>query len=48
LKSRMQEPVHGFIAGLKLVHSIKRRQKEDPSFIHVPRFPEGAPPPKWK
>jgi fatty acid desaturase len=48
LKSRMQEPVNGFIAGLKLVHSIKRRQKEDPSFIHVPRFPGGAPPPKWK
>lgn len=43
----MQVPVKGFIGGLALVLSIKRKQKEDPAYIHVPQFPEGAAPPKW-
>ncbi len=43
----MQIPHRSMVAGLRLLHRIKRKQKENPAFVHVPEFPKGAAAPKW-
>ncbi len=41
----MQIPQKSFRAALGLLIQIKRKQKADPSYIHVPQFPPTAAPP---
>jgi len=38
----------GFLAAMGLLLRIKRKQREDPEYIHVPEFPATAAPPRWK
>ncbi len=47
LEKDMPESPPSFLAGLRLVLSIKKRQKAEPGFVFVPKFPEGAAPPRF-
>jgi len=44
----MQIPQKSFLACLRLLVRIRRKQKEDPSYIYVPEFPATAAPPRWR
>jgi fatty acid desaturase len=46
LKKDLPESPKSFSAGLRLVLDIKKRQKAEPAFIYVPKFPPGAAPPR--
>jgi fatty acid desaturase len=46
LKKDLPECPKSFSAGITLVLSIKKRQKAEPEFIYVPKFPPGAAPPR--
>ena len=46
ISSGMQVPQKSFLAGLRLLIRISKKQKEDPSYIHVPDFPATAAPPR--
>jgi fatty acid desaturase len=47
IEKDMQVPLKSLPAGLRLLHRIKRRQRENPGYQHVPEFPPGAAAPKW-
>jgi fatty acid desaturase len=47
LKKNLPAGPKSFSAGLKLVLSIKKRQKTEPGFTHVPEFPPQAAPPRF-
>ena len=40
------EPVRGYLAGIRKIIAIGRKQRLDPSYCHIPEFPETAAPPK--
>jgi fatty acid desaturase len=44
----MAVPQRSFSAALRLLGQIKRKQREDPRYLHVPEFPATAAPPKWR
>lgn len=46
VRDQMQQPIDGFVSALRLVYSIRAKQEQDPAYLHVPRFPGAAPPPK--
>ena len=39
LKKGLPESPSSFVAGIRLVLEIKKRQKTEPAFIYVPRLP---------
>ena len=47
LKKDLPECPKSFSAGIRLVLSIKKKQKSDPGFIYVPKFPTNAAPPRF-
>lgn len=47
ISGAMQIPQRSFLAAIGLLLEIKRKQKADPSCIHIPQFPPTAAPPKW-
>ena len=47
LKKNLPEGPKSFSAGLRLVLSIKKRQKAEPGFTYVPQFPKEAAPPRF-
>ena len=44
----MQIPQESFVACLRLLLRIRKKQAEDPTYIFVPEFPSTAAPPRWK
>jgi fatty acid desaturase len=47
VKKHLPEGPKSFSAGLRLVLSIKKRQKAEPGFTYVPEFPKEAAPPRF-
>ena len=46
LKPDLPRPIKGYLAGVRHVLNVKRRQKADPEYRFMPDFPETAAPPK--
>jgi fatty acid desaturase len=47
LKKNLPESPKSFSQGIRLVLSVKKRQKAEPGFIYVPTFPPDAAPPRF-
>jgi len=48
IRRDVQMPQKSFLACIRLLLQIKKRQKDDPSYIYVPEFPSTAAPPRWE
>ena len=48
VRADMAIPQRSFTAALRLLLEIKRKQKQNPAYVHVPELPATAAPPKWR
>ncbi len=47
LKPDIAEPIHGYWQGLVHLRQVGKRQKKNPEYRFIPRFPDTAHPPKY-